>query len=74
MFWPSPLLYELARYRQQELLDLPCEAGFAGTPEERAALNQLANSCRRVRRRRAKQGPGLLTRAASRVFNTVAGP
>lgn len=51
MFWPSLLLYEHARYRQQELL-------------QTAARNQLANSYRRVRRRQAKRGPGLLTRAA----------
>ena len=61
MSWPSPLLHELARDRQRELL-------------ERAARNQLANSYRRERRRRAKRGPGLLTRAAGRVFNTVTGP
>ena len=61
MFWPSQLLYEQARYRQQELL-------------ETAARNQLANSSRRVRRRRAKREAGLLTRAAGRVFNTVTGP
>ena len=61
MFWPSLLLYEQARYRQQELL-------------QTAARNQLANSYRRVRRRQAKRGPGLLTRAAGRVFNTVTDP
>ena len=74
MFWPSQLLYEQARYRQQELLDLPREAGFAGTPDERAARAQLAYSGRRVSRRRAKREPGLLTRAAGRVFNAVTGP
>ena len=61
MFWPSLLLYEQARYRQQELL-------------EKAARNQLANSCRRLRRRHTKRGPGLLTRAAGRVFNTATDP
>jgi len=61
MFWPTQLLYEQARYRQQELL-------------ERAARSQLAYSGRRVRRGRAKRGPRLLTRAAGRVFNTVTGP
>lgn len=61
MLWPSSLLYELARDRQREMLD-------------RAAWNQLAARRRRGRRRRTRRGPGLLTRAAGRVFNTATGP
>jgi len=61
MFWPTLLLYEQARYRQQELLD-------------KAARNQLAQSCRRVRRRRAKRGPGLLRGAAGRMVQHLSGP